>query len=507
VYNSTVMRATPLLDDYALLAEERISELRSAGLLREDLFIDGAWVRAVDDRRLEVRDPASGRVVANVASASPEDVERAIESAERARHSWGATTATERADVLLAWYELLHKHEKQLSTLLTIEQGKPLGEARAEIAYSAAFVRWYAEEARRAYGEIIPTNRAGRRLLVLSQPVGVVAAITPWNFPALMIARKVAPAIAAGCSVVVKPASETPLTAHALAELGARAGLPAGVLNVVHGDPVVVGAVLSSSSLIRMLSFTGSTEVGKLLMTQCAGTVKRLALELGGNAPFIVFDDADLDRAVQGALDAKFRNAGQTCVCANRLLVQANVHDVFVERFSEAVSKMTVGHGLNSAAEIGPLISGAALAKVENHLADAIAGGARVVTGGTRHVLGGTFFSPTVLVGASPTMDLASEETFGPVAPFFRFETEDEAIEMANSTESGLAAYFYTKDLGRAFRVGEALEFGVVGVNTGTISYEGAPFGGVKGSGLGREGSRHGLGEFLEIKYLCVDGL
>jgi succinate-semialdehyde dehydrogenase/glutarate-semialdehyde dehydrogenase len=460
---------TALAESFVPLVAGHVADLRAAGLLREALFIDGEWVAASDGGTLEVTDPASGESVAHVASATPEDVRRAVAAAERARHGWWARPATERADVLLRWHDLIKDSQEQLALLLTIEEGKPLVEARGEIAYSAAFVRFYAEEARRGYGEVIPGNRSSRRLFALRQPVGVVAAITPWNFPALMIARKVAPALAAGCGVVLKPPSEAPLSGLALAELGARAGLPAGIFNVVHG---------------------------KLLMAQCAGTVKRMALELGGNSPFIVFDDADIGAAVQGAIDSKFRNAGQTCVCANRILVQSRIHDAFVERFSDAVNQLKVGHGLDAEVAIGPLIEETAVAKVERHLSDATSKGAHVVSGGQRHELGGT-----------SGMELASGETFGPVAPFFRFETEEEALALANSTSSGLAAYFYTKDLGRAFRVGEGLEFGVVGVNTGIISYEGAPFGGMKESGFGREGSHHGLEEFLEVKYLCVDGI
>ena len=498
---------TALDESLVPLVTGHVAELRASGLLREELFINGQWVPAGDGATLEVRDPASGETVGRVASATTDDVRHAVAAAERARHGWWARPATERADVLLRWHDLIKENQEQLAVLLTIEEGKPLAEARGEVAYSAAFVRFYAEEARRGYGEVIPSNRSGRRLFGLRQPVGVVAAITPWNFPALMIARKVAPALAAGCGVVLKPASEAPLSGLALAELGARAGLPAGIFNVVHGVPETVGAVLTGDEAVRMLTFTGSTEVGKLLMSQCARTVKRLALELGGNSPFIVFDDADIDAAVQGAIDSKFRNAGQTCVCANRILVQAGAHDAFVERFVDAVGQLKVGHGLDAEVTIGPLIEETAVAKVEHHLDDATSKGAQVLRGGQRHPLGGTFFEPTILVGATSGMELAQGETFGPVAPFFRFDTEEEALALANSTSSGLAAYFYTKDLGRAFRVGEGLEFGVVGVNTGVISYEGAPFGGMKESGFGREGSHQGLEEFLEVKYLCVDGI
>jgi succinate-semialdehyde dehydrogenase/glutarate-semialdehyde dehydrogenase len=495
------------ISSYLGQVQDHASQLRAAGLLQEELFIDGRWMQPSGGDRLDVTDPATGAVLASVACAGTRDVAQAISAAESARPGWAARPATDRADALLRWHDQILANAEQLAVMLTIEQGKPLAEARAEIAYSAAFVRFFAEEARRAYGEVIPHNRDGRRLFALRQPVGVVAAITPWNFPALMIARKVAPAIAAGCAVVLKPASETPLSALALAELALRAELPAGVLNLVHGDPVAVGGVLTGARAVRMLTFTGSTEIGRLLMAQCAPTVKRLSLELGGNAPFIVFDDADLDAAVTGAIDAKFRNAGQTCVCANRILVQDGVHDEFAERYAEAAGALTVGHGLSPGVSIGPLIDEAATAKVERHLADALEGGAQLRSGGTRHELGGTFFAPTVLTGATAEMEIATAETFGPVAPVFRFGTEPEALALANATESGLSAYFYTRDAGRIFRFGEGLEFGVVGVNTGAISYEGAPFGGMKQSGIGREGSRHGMEEFLELKYLCIDGI
>jgi succinate-semialdehyde dehydrogenase/glutarate-semialdehyde dehydrogenase len=489
------------------VVSQRLEGLRAQGLLKERLFIDGTWVEASDGSSMEVTDPATGMAIARVPCATEEDVREAVVAADRCRREWGSATPAERSDVLAVWQGLITEHLEDLAALLTIEQGKPLAEARGEVAYSAAFVRWFAEEARRGYGEVIPHNRASRRLFSLRQPVGVVAAITPWNFPALMVARKVAPALAAGCSVVLKPASEAPLSALALSELARQAGLPPGALNVVHGEPALVGRALTGDPLVRMVTFTGSTEVGRLLMAQCAPTVKRVALELGGNAPFIVFEDADLDAAVQGALDAKFRNAGQTCVCANRVLVHSSIHDSFVERFAERAEKLEVGHGLDPGVALGPLINEAALSKVERHLADATSLGAKVLAGGGRHSLGGTFFEPTVLVGAHPRMELARDETFGPVAPFFRFETEEEALDLANSTESGLCAYFYARDVGRVFRVGEKLEFGVVGVNTGTISYEGAPFGGMKQSGIGREGSHLGLEEFLEVKYLCIDGL
>jgi succinate-semialdehyde dehydrogenase/glutarate-semialdehyde dehydrogenase len=413
----------------------------------------------------------------------------------------------ERAALMRAWFDLIVANADDLATILVAEQGKPFAEARGEILYGAAFVEWYAEEARRVYGETVPTNKAGRRIVVLKQPIGVCAAITPWNFPSGMILRKAGPALATGCSIVLKPPSETPLSALVLAELSRRAGLPAGVFNVVHGPPELVGEELTTNPAVRMLTFTGSTEAGRTLLAQCAPTVKRVALELGGNAPLIVFDDADLDASVRGAIDSKFRASGQTCVCANRILVQSGIHDAFVERFAAATEGLIVGNGFDPGVTQGPLIDAAGVAKVESHVADAVDKGATVATGGDRHELGGTFFQPTVIVGARHDMSLAEEETFGPLAPVFRFETEQEAIELANRTESGLAAYVFSHSAARIWRVSEALEFGVVAVNTGIFSYEGAPFGGMKQSGLGREGSRHGLDEFLELKYLCWDGL
>ena len=475
-------------------------------LLRTQLFIDGEW-RDGEGDPFDVLDPATDVLVARMSAATTAEVEAAVAAAERAGREWAAVTAPERARVMRRWYELIVEHADDLAMILTAEQGKPLHEARGEILYGAGFVEWYAEECKRTYGEVIPTNVPGRRLLTVRQPIGVTAAITPWNFPSAMILRKAAPALAAGCSMIIKPAPETPLSATALAELATRAGVPAGVLSVVTGPAHVVGAVLTASPVVRALSFTGSTEVGKLLMAQCAGTVKKLALELGGNAPLIVFDDADLDQAVAGAMASKFRNAGQTCVCANRILVQSGIHDAFVERLREAVADLTVGNGFEDGSEQGPLISAEAVEKVQRHIADAVQGGARVVQGGDVHELGGTFFQPTLLTGVRGDMLVAREETFGPLAAVISFETEEEAVAMANDTEFGLAAYFFTRDSGRTWRVGEALEFGVVGINTGLISYEGAPFGGVKESGLGREGSRHGIDEFTEIKYLCIDGV
>jgi succinate-semialdehyde dehydrogenase/glutarate-semialdehyde dehydrogenase len=433
--------------------------------------------------------------------------EKAVAAAHAAFPAWAAKTAKERAVLLRRWHDLILLNAADLARLMTAEQGKPLAESKGEIAYAASFVEWFAEEAKRVYGDVIPGHQADKRILVLRQPVGVVAAITPWNFPAAMITRKVAPALAAGCTVVCKPATQTPFSALALAELAARAGLPPGVFNVVTGPAREIGGVLTGDSRVRKLSFTGSTEVGKLLMAQCAKTMKKVSLELGGNAPFIVFDDADLDAAVTGAIASKYRNTGQTCVCANRLLVQAGVYDAFAAKLVAAVQKLRVGDGLAGETEQGPLIDDAALRKVEEHVADATGKGARIATGGKRHALGGTFFEPTVLTGVTPAMMVAREETFGPVAPLFRFETEAEAIRMANDTEFGLAAYLYTRDLARSWRVSEALEYGIVGLNTGLISTEVAPFGGVKESGTGREGSKYGLLDYTEIKYVCIGGV
>ncbi|WP_291995441.1 NAD-dependent succinate-semialdehyde dehydrogenase [Candidatus Accumulibacter sp. ACC003] len=472
-------------------------------LLRSNCYIDGRWEAADDGRTLLVVDPASGATLAEVPLMAAGETARAIAAAEAALPAWQARTAKERAAVLRRWYDLILANAEDLAQLMTAECGKPIAEARGEVAYGASFIEWFAEEGKRAYGETIPTPAADRRLLTIRQPVGVCAAITPWNFPLAMITRKVAPALAAGCTVVVKPAEQTPLTALALARLAHDADLPAGVLNVLTGDPVAIGGTLTASPVVRKLSFTGSTEIGRLLMAQCAPTIKKLSLELGGNAPFIVFDDADVDAAVEGALIAKYRNTGQTCVCANRLLVQDGVYDSFVARLARRVQSFRVGPGSDEGVTQGPLIDAAALAKVEEHIADALNKGARVVTGGSRHALGGSFFEPTVLADVTPEMRVAREETFGPVAPVFRFTDEAEAVLMANDTEFGLAAYFYSRDVGRCLRVGEALEYGMIGINTGLISNEVAPFGGVKQSGLGREGSKHGLDEYLELKYLC----
>jgi succinate-semialdehyde dehydrogenase/glutarate-semialdehyde dehydrogenase len=483
-------------------------QLQDPDLLRQLVYIDGAWVEADSGAHHPVRNPADGVRIAQVPDCGAAETRRAIEAAHAALPAWRARTAKVRGALLRRWYELMLEHQEDLARILTLEMGKPLAEARGEILYGASYIDWFAEEGKRVYGEIIPEPLADRRLLVTREPVGVVATITPWNFPTAMIARKVAAALAAGCTVVSKPAEASPLSALALAELAARAGIPAGVFNVVTtARAASVGDELCANPLVRKLSFTGSTAVGKLLMKQCAATLKRLSLELGGNAPFIVFDDADLDAAVQGALASKYRNAGQTCVCANRLLVQDGIYEAFVERLGRAVAGLRVGSGLEEGVQQGPLINTAAVEKVEGHIQDALAKGARLVTGGGRHELGGTFFQPTVLADVTPAMRCAREETFGPLAPVFRFHTEAEAIRMANDTEFGLAAYFYARDIGRVWRVADALEYGIVGINEGLVSTEVAPFGGMKESGYGREGSRHGIEEYLEMKYRCMGGL
>jgi succinate-semialdehyde dehydrogenase/glutarate-semialdehyde dehydrogenase len=479
-------------------------KLRDPDLLRTRAFIGGNWVEASDGATLAVVNPASGESLGTVPNMGIADTRRAIEAAARAFPAWAALTAKERAAILRRWYELLMANQEDLATLMTAEQGKPLSEAKGEIAYGAAFIEWFAEEGKRLYGDVIPPHQADKRLLVLRQPVGVVAAITPWNFPLAMITRKAGPALAAGCTFICKPASQTPYSALAAAALAARAGIPPGVLNVVTGSATAIGGEMTSNPAVRKVTFTGSTEVGKKLMAQCAGTVKKITMELGGNAPFIVFEDADLDAAVVGAIASKYRNTGQTCVCANRLLVQAPVYEAFTKKLVQAVSKLRVGDGLKGPVDQGPLIDAKALAKVEQHLADALAKGAHIAQGGKRHALGGTFFEPTVVTEVTPAMLMAREETFGPVAPLFRFETEADAIHMANDTEFGLAAYFYTRDLARSWRVGEALEYGMVGINTGLFSTEVAPFGGVKESGVGREGSKYGILDYTELKFLCV---
>ena len=481
--------------------------LSNTSLFRERCYIDGAWVDAQDGAVIEVNNPATGSVLGTVPGLATEDTRRAIAAADAAWPEWRAMTGKERAVIMRRWFELMMENQEDLAVLMTTEQGKPLAESRGEIAYAASFIEWFAEEGKRVYGDTMLHPLRGKRIVVLKQPIGVVAAITPWNFPAAMITRKCAPALAAGCTVVSKPASQTPYTALALAELAERAGMPKGVFNVITGPSAVIGAELTSNPTVRKLGFTGSTEVGKALMVQCAGTVKKVSLELGGNAPFIVFDDADLDAAVAGAMASKYRNAGQTCVCANRVLVQDAVYDAFAEKMADAVGKLKVGNGLEDGVQQGPLIDMRAVEKVEFHIADATQKGAQVVAGGSRHALGGTFFEPTLLTQMTPEMAVANEETFGPVAPLFRFHDEEEAIRMANDTEFGLAAYFYSRDIGCIWRVSEALEYGIVGVNEGIISNEVAPFGGMKESGIGREGSRYGMDEFLEIKYLCMGGI
>ncbi len=493
--------------DDSRLAGSSALKLEDSSLLREQCYVNGAWLDAPGSASIPVYNPATGAALGTVPAFDAAATAKAVAAAHAAFPAWAAKTAKERAVLLRRWNDLILLNAADLAKLMTAEQGKPLAESKGEIAYAASFVEWFAEEAKRVYGDVIPGHQADKRILVLRQPVGVVAAITPWNFPAAMITRKVAPAIAAGCTVVCKPATQTPYSALALAELAARAGIPAGVLNVITGPAREIGGVLTGDARVRKLSFTGSTEIGKLLMAQCARTMKKVSLELGGNAPFIVFDDADLDAAVAGAIASKYRNTGQTCVCANRLLVQDGVYEAFTAKLVAAVQKLRVGDGLAGETEQGPLIDTNALKKVEEHIADATSKGAKVVAGGRRHALGGTFFEPTVLTGVTPAMMVAREETFGPVAPLFSFKTEQEAIAMANDTEFGLAAYLYTRDLARSWRVSEALEYGIVGLNTGLISTEVAPFGGVKESGTGREGSKYGLLDYTEIKYVCVGGV
>ena len=478
--------------------------LADAALLRDRCYIGGAWVGEPEDA---VLNPATGALLGKVPRLGAADAEAAVAAAKAAFPAWSKLLAKERSRILRRWYDLILAHKEDLALILTSEQGKPLAEARGEIEYGATFVEFYAEEAKRIYGETIPAHRADARIIVARQPIGVVAAITPWNFPAAMITRKVAPAIAVGCTVVCKPAPETPLTALALAVLAERAGIPAGVINILTGDAPAIGGVFTGSPDVRAISFTGSTEVGKLLMRQAASTVKKVALELGGNAPFIVFDDADLDAAVDGAMASKFRNMGQTCVCANRIYVQDGVYDAFAEKLARAVAALKVGVGTDAGVEQGPLITAEAIDKVERHIADATGKGAKVVHGGRRHALGGTFFEPTVLADVTPDMLISREETFGPVAPLFRFKEESEAVALANATEFGLAAYFYSREVGRIFRVAEALEYGMVGINSGILATEVAPFGGVKESGIGREGSSHGVEEFVEMKYMLLAGL
>jgi succinate-semialdehyde dehydrogenase/glutarate-semialdehyde dehydrogenase len=487
-------------------ANSPLAALDDAGLLRTQALINGEWVGG--GATFAVADPATGRELVQVPNLGRAEAESAIAAAANALNAWKAKPAKERAAVLVRWQQLLVKHADDLARLMTAEQGKPLAEARGEVVYGASFLDWFAEEGKRVYGESIPTTDPTKRYLVIKQAVGVCAAITPWNFPLAMITRKVAPALAAGCTVIIKPAEATPLTALAAAELAQRAGMPAGVLNVLTADAaqsVEIGKLLCESDVVRHLSFTGSTEVGRILMAQCAPSIKKLSLELGGNAPFIVFDDADLDSAVEGAIASKYRNAGQTCVCANRIYAQAGVYDAFIDKLTAKVNALKTGNGFESGVQIGPLIDEQAMKKVETHVADAIALGAKLLAGGKRiETEGGNFFEPTVLADATPQMLCSREETFGPVAPIFKFQTEEDAIRLANSTEFGLASYFYSRDIGRIFRVGEALEYGMVGINTGLISTAEVPFGGVKQSGLGREGGRQGIEDYVEVKYLCL---
>jgi succinate-semialdehyde dehydrogenase/glutarate-semialdehyde dehydrogenase len=482
-------------------------KLKDPGLLRELCCIDGSWVAADDGSLLAVSNPATGQKLGSVPNMGTAETRRAIAAAAAALPSWKAQTAKERALLMRRWFDLLIEHQEDLAIIMTAEQGKPLAESKSEILYAASFIEWFAEEAKRVYGDVIPGHQTDKRILVLRQAVGVVAAITPWNFPAAMITRKAGPALAAGCTLVCKPASQTPFSALALVELAQRAGIPHGVFNVITGSAAAIGAEMTTNPSVRKLTFTGSTDVGKKLMAQCAGTMKKVSLELGGNAPFIVFDDADLDAAVQGAIASKYRNTGQTCVCANRLLIQSGVYDEFAKKLKSAVAKLRIGNGLEGATDQGPLIDAKAVAKVEQHIADALAKGAKITLGGKRHALGGSFFEPTILTDVTPNMLLAREETFGPVAPLFRFETEAQAIAMANDTEFGLAAYIYTRDLARSWRVSEAVEYGIVGLNTGIISTEVAPFGGIKESGIGREGSKYGILDYTEIKYVCIGGV
>jgi len=482
-------------------------KLADPALWKNQGLVAGEWRAADSGQSTEIRNPANGEVLGSVPHMGAAETRRAIAAAHAALPAWSKKTAGERAKILRKWFDLMMANQNDLAIIMTAEQGKPLAESKGEIAYAASFIEWFAEEGKRVYGDIIPGHQADKRILVLRQPIGVVTAITPWNFPAAMITRKCGPALAAGCTFVVKPAPQTPFSALAMAELAQRAGIPPGVFNVVTGDAVAIGGEFTGNPIVRKLSFTGSTAVGKLLMSQCAGTVKKVALELGGNAPFIVLDDADLDAAVAGAIASKYRNTGQTCVCANRFIVQSQVYDAFAAKLAAAVKQLRVGDGLKGETDQGPLIDAKALAKVESHVADAQAKGATVVTGGARHALGGTFYQPTILTNVTPAMQLAREETFGPVAPLFRVESEAAAVKLANDTEFGLAAYVYTRDLARSWRVSEALEYGIVGLNTGLISTEVAPFGGVKESGIGREGSKYGILEFTELKYVCVGGI
>ncbi len=478
--------------------------LQDPTLFRQQCYVDGHWLDARSGRRIDVVNPADGQTIGTVPAFSGAETRAAIEAANRAFPAWRAKTAKERAVILRKWYDLMMANQEDLAIIMTAEQGKPMAESRGEIGYGGSFIEWFAEEGKRAYGDVIPQPLSDRRIVVTKEPVGVVGMITPWNFPNAMITRKAGPALAAGCTVIARPATATPFSALALCELGERAGIPPGVFNVITGPSGEVGGEITANPIVRKLSFTGSTEVGKILLKQCAQTVKKVSMELGGNAPFIVFDDADMDSAISGAIASKYRNTGQTCVCANRFLVQDSVYDTFAERLAEASSKLVVGPGLEGETQQGPLIDAAAVAKVEEHIQDAVDKGATVIQGGKRHPLGGNFFEPTVIANVNTQMKVARKETFGPLAPLFRFETDDEAVQLANDTEFGLAAYFYSRDIGRIWRVAEQLEYGIVGINTGIISTEVAPFGGMKESGIGREGSHYGLDEFMEVKYMCM---
>ncbi len=488
-------------------APQRIPTLKDTKLFRTRCYINGEWCDADSGKTFPITDPATGAILAEVPDMGAAETRRAIDAASAALPAWRAKTGKERASVLRKWFDLMTAAQDDLGAIITAEQGKPLAEAKGEITYGASFVEWFAEEAKRVYGDTIPQHQADKRIVVMKEPIGVCAAITPWNFPNAMITRKVAPALAAGCTVVLKPAEQTPLSAFSIAELAERAGMPKGVLNILTGDAPSIGGELTSNPKVRKLSFTGSTEVGKLLMKQCSATVKKVSLELGGNAPFIVFNDADLDAAVDGAIASKYRNAGQTCVCANRILVQDEVYDAFAAKLAERVKQFKVGNGMEPGVTIGPLIDAPAVAKVKSHIEDALAKGAKIMLGGKPHGAGALFFEPTILTNVTSAMRLAKEETFGPVAPLFRFKDEAEAIRIANDTEFGLAAYFYGRDIGRIWRVAEALEYGIVGVNTGLISTEVAPFGGMKESGIGREGSKYGIEDYLEVKYVCIGGI
>lgn len=479
-------------------------KLKDKSLFRQQCYIDGQWLDADGGEKLDVLNPATGKKLGTVPKMGEKETRRAIKAADKAWAGWRGMLAKERANILRNWFNLMMENAEDLAVIMTAEQGKPLAEAKGEIAYAASFIEWFAEEGKRIYGDVIPPHGADKRIVVTKEPIGVVASITPWNFPAAMITRKAGPALAAGCPFVGKPASETPYSALALAELAERAGIPAGVFNIVTGNSRAIGGEMTSNPTVRKLSFTGSTEIGKLLMEQCAGTVKKTSMELGGNAPFIVFDDADLDSAVEGAIACKFRNTGQTCVCANRIYVQDGVYDAFAKKLKKAVSKLVVGDGLKGPTQQGPLINMAAVEKVEEHIADAVDKGAKVMVGGKRHKLGGTFFQPTIVTGVDQKMAVAKEETFGPLAPLFRFKKDADVVKMANDTEFGLAAYFYSRDVGRIWNTAEQLEYGIIGINTGIISTEVAPFGGVKESGIGREGSKYGIEEFVEIKYMCM---